>query len=277
MIKQLFFSLLLTSTALQSMELVLSYTEPFNCITEQICNINQCHITRTRKDIAAFSKTNKTLYTYYNLEKTKQNIVRQMAIYKNMSDRSIADFFRYKTIAGKIDTIFTKINKDQELTENDVQDSWYLNSTTMNYPNDSTLLLDAIKKREFTKAKLLITAGINCNNARCSENPLVLITTQCCEDAEALQKEDCLDIIKLLLENKIHPDSRKEGCYSPTLLHIAVGSKNKNVARLALEHGANPHLKWIASDAFEIEELFNKQDHWLAGLIYEIEKNKQNS
>jgi hypothetical protein len=130
MIKQLFFSLLLTSTALQSMELALHDHDTLFNITHQICNVHNWDKEKINRNIQRFARTNKTLYEYYSREKTQQSIIRQVALQNNMSDSSTVYYFHYKALSNKIDRLFDKATRKETFTENDLKDTWYLNSTT---------------------------------------------------------------------------------------------------------------------------------------------------
>lgn len=292
--KQLLFTFaLISTTALHSMELTLVYpteyphaTEAFNHLNTHICSINQWYPKQTKDDILAFSRTNKFVYAYYYIEEVQQNIVRQMAIRNKVNDHSMAKFFGYKPIASCILHLFNAINDPQEFAQYNLKNTWYLNSTAMTchtnyqnqiYQNRNTLLLDAIRKGDFAKAKQLCDAGINCNNTRCPDNPLALLIAHFTErplGKEILTQEDYLTIIKFLLNNNVHPDSRNNNNY-PTLLHIAVAFNNQNVASLALEHGANPYATHDNFNAFDLEKKYNPTESWLANMINEINQSKK--
>ena len=284
MIKQLFLSLLLTSTTIHSMELtILPNTALHNLdilshITHHICNVDISGI-EIKNNIKSFARTNKTLYDYYAREKTQQSIVRQVALYKNLSDSMVARHFGYTTIENTIDYLFTKINSEIELTQKDLRDHWYLNSTIpcahLDEGAQETLLLHAIKSHKFPAAKQLITAGIDCHSTR-SVNPFSTFTNcyynygKCTLDVEKL----FCDIIELLIKEKYHPDHRIKAI-NGTLLHIAASRKQKQLTRLLLKYGANPYIICYKEDAFAFER--GKPKGWLTTMVNEINNNKQKS
>jgi ankyrin repeat protein len=273
--KHLLFSLALTSTAIQSMEPTVFHNHDIlHHITEQICN---AHILHAKKDIISLAKANKTLFEYYSREKTQQSIVRQIALHKNLSDSAIAQYFRYTQIRIKINRLFNKINLG--LTQADLQDSWYLNSTipsaNFNEGEQETLLLRAIRQFNITTVKQLIIAGIDCNFTR-NNNPFFFINNYYIEQQVSEDKRQVLfDIIELLLKKNVHPDCRIK-TYHSTLLHLASSSNDQRLARLLLQYGADPYLTWNRNDnAFELE--CGEPKGWLTAMVHEIERGKKNS
>ena len=133
--KHLFFSLLLTSTAVHSMELaVLPDTILHNptilCnVTHKICVSNDRNI---KKNIRALSTTDKKLYEHYKKETTQQNIVRHVALHRDISDSMMALYLGYPIIKYKIDRLFAKrdlTKRNLGFTQEDLRDRWYLDST----------------------------------------------------------------------------------------------------------------------------------------------------
>lgn len=285
MIKQLLFSLLITSTALQSMELtVLHNHDILSHITSQICNVHNWDAKKIKRTIQTLAKTDKTLYTYYTHEKTQQNIVRQVALHKKLSDSMIARYFDYVTIMNNINALFSKLSiTPEKLTQEDLLDKWYLNSTIpcghFNEGDQETLLLQAIRKFGIITAQQLITAGIDCNFTR-NNNPFFFINHYYSQtDIELQLSEDkrqiFFDIIELLLKKNLHPDTRF--CITnDTLLHQASFRNDQRLARLLLQYGADPYLTCDDNDnAFTVET--GSPRGWLTAIVNEIERGKKNS
>src|SRR6266404_6887389 len=172
--KTIIFSLLITITTTLShgMELVLHNEDMLSHITEQICNVHNCAIKQTRNNIIQFSITDQKLREYYNREKTHQNIVRHVALHNKMSDAKVAYDFRYNEIVDTIDYLFYGYTGNFKTNPKDfteyIKDQWYLNSTSsLENIGQETLLLRAIRKNDYARAKIVIAAEIDCNSVRC--------------------------------------------------------------------------------------------------------------
>jgi hypothetical protein len=273
--KQILFSLLLTSTALQSMELALSHPDICNLITTQIYIANNKNPKKTCGDIDSFSKTNKTLYK--SREKIHQSIIRNVALQNNQDDLNTADAFGGIAIRNKINCLFGKIAR-KTLTKDDLHNAWYRNSTATysceNGVKQKTLLVATIGAFDLEIAKFLLEADVNGNSTRCKENPLALMTNNRCFGEDDKQRI-WFDIITLLLKNNLHPDSRISTDH-PTLLHQAALWNDLPCTRLLLQYGADPYLpckKYGNCNAFELER--GEPKGWLAAMVYEVEKSKK--
>ncbi len=263
MIKQLFFSLLLTSTALQSMELtVLHDPNMLFHITEQICN---AHIFLVeKKDIDSLAMADTTLCEYYSREKTQQNIIRQMALQNDISDCNIACCLKYNAIGNKIRCFFDKAKQGKIFTEDDLKDTWYLNSTITIWADaKSTLLTTAYHAQQLDTIKTLIHAKTDVKN-----NINNSLLTTICDDrrAKRFKSTQLLTIAELLLEHGADPNFKLSNKYNtPLIAAVLASSIDKECAHLLLWYNADPckivvnkiycgHYYERICSAFDLEE-----------------------
>jgi hypothetical protein len=248
MYKQIIFSLLIIlSIPTNGMHLAFHNPQILAHITEQLCITHQWEPKSTRKDMRALSITDKFLRTYYSREKTGKKIIRSMALYHNTSDVVLAHYFGYKKIAKKIDALFDIINQPHgaHFSTDQFKNTWYLNATQSSghIHKQQNLLLAAIEDLKLKKVKALIDAGIDCNSTRCTD-PIALMADLNYHSLNKYNKKSFYAIVRLLLDNNIHPDSRNF-VTNLTLLHQAVLHNNPHLARTLLKKGANPYALYI--------------------------------
>lgn len=221
-------------------------------ITHKIITLNSHDLTECRTNIRQLSRTNSILYKYYTSEKIGQYIIKSMTLYNDHSERYLAEWFGYKKIKDKIsDLIYKSEHLNENFTDNDLQDRWYLNITyrkSIASNEKFTLLLTAIANMDAKKTSILLGAGADCNDNRCI-NPIIMLTGQSiifynykmlCEKTQ----KKYFAIINLLLEKKMNPDARYQPT-DPTLLHRAACNGDKVFAHLLLKNGANPYKLYI--------------------------------
>jgi len=220
-------------------------------ITEKIC-LSDWKLRELRTNIRQFSRVNRFLYKYYTNEKIAQNIIRLTAIHTNHSDLYIAGLLGYQKIRVKIyDLLYKSKCINENFTDEDLQDKWYLNITYTvgeNTEEKFTLLLATIANMDAAKTTILLEAGADYNNNRCV-NPIRYLTGQHLTRNNYFtlyrgMQEKYFIIINKLLEKKVDPDARLNAMF-PTLLHRAAFNGDKVFAHLLLVHGANPHKLYL--------------------------------
>lgn len=245
------------------------------------------------------SLVNKTFCDYYTNENIQQRIIDNFGNQRDLSTLTIAKNLCFPKIGKKIIDLHKKAsNKDMEFSEADLAESnaWYLNSIideNMAFSHYFCLLTSAIWNTEVKKAETII------NNPAfsCKTLPLqcVIRTRQNTEDDQKLT--NLFNIFKILL-TRVSPDHR----YSArgyTALMLAAQTNEKEIARLLLEHGANPFLLWITSSSGKNYSHYDMYDHmkripnhsglhnaftlerrnpqgWLMDMYNEIQKKKGN-
>lgn len=276
------------------MELALSDHNIMQHISTQICDSNRWDPSCIKKDIKNLCLTSKAFNLCYSNEKQSKTIIRNVALKNEASDAYIAAEFGLQTIASKIKSLFYIITQDNaSFSTHELKDQWYLNATcdvpyafqvgqvTMLLSSHETLLLTAIKKLNSDKVKTVINAGISCNNPRCA-NPLALMANLNYCSLPEKKRRRFYAIVRLLLENNIHPDSRNNSITDLTLLHQAASNNNQRFARTLLRHGANPRLivyitdskkREYQKDAFGLEK--GEPKGWLQTLVDTIESTKK--
>lgn len=150
-------------------------------------------------------------------------------------------------ITKKIEAIHKKVsNKDEHFTDQDLQmdNAWYLNSTTNDHPKGSryhSLISRVIWCGNVEKAIILIN------------NPYINVLAgyqQLCKNVVYARfssnfDENILKICSYLLQQISH-DHRNNPCEFTGLMWAAKG--DKDLARLFLEHGANPFLLCVRNN-----------------------------
>lgn len=235
-------------------------------LTSHICKIENTKIKLICKSIIRFSWVNRTLYHYYSNDKTIQRMINLLAIHHNRSDYFIAIILN-QTIRQKMSDLISIIKVNRPSTKNDWSDPWYLNATFATQ-NDSikglvphqTLLLMATSDLNVEGVKTLLDAGAPCNHDRCP-NPIAVLAIPSFEYESTQNQKNKNDILKLLLEAKINPDSRYT-ITMPTCLHTAIKNKDMQQARLLLEYGANPYI-------FQFNNSYNTGFNYHTGEVIE--------
>jgi ankyrin repeat protein len=316
--KKIFFSLLLTtSIAIHGMkttrdnaicnhagEMVLC-NDLITQITEYLCVKHTYSPLTLKKDIRALSDTNKFLHDYYAQETVKQNIIRNCSQYRKSSDRSIACNLNCRAIEQKIEHFIDIVcDTEKQFTEQDLKESWYLNLTT-NYKIDlvfnrslitnQSLLYIAIDNNNEKKAQQIIDHAKELNLNDDHKSILLCIAelrdklgneSYVSFDIFNLRKEPDYEacqrlflIAEQLLQKNILVDECKKD-YQHTALMYAVEKEDKKLARLLLEHGANPyemHYNLYADLSFNAftAYLCQGKNEWLQEMIDEIKAIKK--
>jgi hypothetical protein len=235
MIKQLFCSLLLTTTAIHSMDLMLCNPNVGPHITQQLCG-HRRYLWAFKDDIANLSLTNKALCSYY--KNNAKNIVRMIARNKNSSDEKVARHLGQKTIYNKIKDLFSVIHHNQCFDPQDLLDRWYL-TATREYPEES-LLHSAIHRAQMTNIAML-THAIDDINADSNANSLWSLFMSPLSFRESkFHNLKLFTIAQLLVQKGANPDDRPL-ITSFTPLMICILENKQNCAQLLLELDANPY------------------------------------
>lgn len=237
MIKQLLFSLALTSTAIHSMELVLHNPNILPHVTEKLCAAHDMKPSNFKKEIGTLSQTNKALCIYY--ENNIKNIVRMVARGHCICDQWAAEYLGQKTILNKIEYLFSiASDKNKSFSPEDLQDNWYLTATKSSWQR--SLLRTAIEAAQITNVTMLteLISDINADSNTCS----LWSTAKSLLKSKGSEFNNLnLLIAQLLLHKKANPDDRPT-ITSHTPLMICIWENHKEFARLLLEHEANPYL-----------------------------------
>jgi hypothetical protein len=317
--KQIIFSLLLIATTNHGMkrnsnalvptlskisgEIILCHSDIIPQITDFLC-IHRNYITHnitTKKcdiktDIAILSCTNKFLRDYYANETSQQKIIRLCSLNNGSNYKIIADNLNFKKTWEKI-VRFTNIalDEDKSFSENDLKESWYLNSTTTIFDNRLKTLARSLLQVALTYSKTkkviqildhVIELDFYYND---NENLLLYIA---CKRAKIITKphygmlidfstknekyDDLLAIAQRLLKKGMLPDGRESNT-EHTPLMLAVTNKDKPLVRLLLEYGADPYTTGYNIFTNQEVDAFNFQENqgWLQNIIDDVAKNKK--
>ncbi len=237
---------------INGMQSLLSNTEVFSSITEQLCIINKWSPKKIKHHVKNLACCSKFLHLHYMAENTAKEIIRKTGLHKNKDDLTIAKLFCHKIIIDKIENLFGKPPKyTLNFCPDDLKDGWYLNATTsfpLVEPEQQTLLLRAIEFIDINKITMLINAKINLRSNRC-ENPLRLAFRRYFCGNNPQEKSDLFCIITLLLENNLDPDitiNMKQKEITPLMQAGLTG--NQKLAGLLMQYGANPYETIICQD-----------------------------
>jgi hypothetical protein len=317
--KKIFFALLLTtSIAIHGMkrvkenvicnyveEMVLCNGDLIPKITEYLCVKHTYDPFTLKKDIRALSDTNKFLHDYYAQEKVKQNIIRNCSQYRKSSDKDISLNLNCRAIEQKIDYYIDIVrDTEKQFTEQDLKEPWYLNLTTahkinlvfaLSHTKPQSLLYVAIDTNNEEKALQIINHGkeLNLNNDHknillrivelrdqlLNGNYTTVVIFNFRQEPDHGARQKLFLIAQQLLQKNILVNECKKD-YPHTALMSAVANEDKQLARLLLEHGADPytmHYNFYTDLSFNAFTAYMCQAHkeWLQEMIDEIEASKK--
>lgn len=282
---------------------VFSNNEILMCIAEQFRVIRYWFPEPIGKDIWTLLQVNKFFNCHYSQYFTDsaiaKNFIKKIAFMSGGLDADVARKFGNKIIHENIIRLFHKTMSEEELSKDDLKDTWYLNATgwcTCQNKRHSTLLLATLKTYNAQNAKRVIKAGININTVN-NKNPIQFMTQIDYSKLERKDRKSFFAIARLLLAKGIHPDSRFR-VTGPTLLHKAVENNNQHFAYSLLKAGANPYNLLVTPPFCVIEKIpidtelreFNPKkpgvknafymhgEHidWLQKLVVKVEMEKKN-
>lgn len=249
--KHLLFFLLLTSTAIHSMDLMLCHPTIGLYVTQQFRKGlygNRRYLWAVKDDIASLSLTNKALCTYY--KNNAENIVRMIARDSiiPVSDEKVARHLGQKTIYNKIKDLFSVIHHNQCFDPQDLLDRWYL-TATREYPEES-LLHAAIHRAQMTNIAML-THAIDDINAGSNANSLWSLFMSPLSFRESkFHNLKLFTIAQLLVQKGANPDDRPY-ITSFTPLMVSILENKQECAQLLLECDANPYLLYFDTSCYK--------------------------
>lgn len=274
----IFFLLTVITTSVNCMYLIQN-DDCLSCLNEQIGIVHKWDLKKSKSCLRNLASTNRAFHTYYFQIKTRQKLVKLFAIHNKISDCDCAKNFGFTTISKKIESLFgTSPKYTVCFQQHHLQNPWYINATN-SFPlvqEPQTLLHRTIEFLDFNRFKMLLAAKINLHNAQC-ENILRLALRRYCCASEPKDAYLLFNMIILLLDCKCDPDVKipTHMKQETTALACASSKGDQKLARLLLEHGANPYETVIIEDmlvnCFGLEQ--EKPKGWLSAMYKDTQNN----